>query len=238
MGEMTGCRTATIFCLPFAGGGSHSYAEFQRCAGAGLRIVGLDLPGRGRRFSEPLLTNLQALADDVFEQIRDRLDGPYAVYGHSMGACIGHLLVKQIIREHYPPPFHLFVSGREAPSVVNREKDLFRLPRADFIEAMRRFEGATNEVLENRELMDLFEPILRADFQALDTRAYEKSTPFAVPITVMRGRDEHVTRGDAQRWQEETTEEISLLEFPGGHFFIFKNAQEIVEILSRKTFSR
>lgn len=231
-------RALTVFCLPFAGGGAHSYVEFQRHANAGVRIVGLDLPGRGRRFSEPLLTRLPSMADDVFAKIRDRLHGNYAIFGHSLGAWIGYLLVGRIIREHSPLPSHLFVSGREGPSVRTQERNLHLLPRVDFIEAMRRFEGVTSEVLENRELMELFEPVLRADFQALDTYVYVKGAPFDIPITVMRGRDEHVTRADAQQWQEETTREISLMEFPGGHFFIFKSAPEIMEIVSRMALER
>lgn len=227
-------RAATVFCLPFAGGGAHSYGEFQRHAGAGVRFEGLDLPGRGRRFSEPPLTCLAAVVDDVLAQIGGRLEGNYALFGHSLGAWIAYLLAKRILREGYPPPCHLFVSGREGPSVPARERKLHLLSRPDFIEAMRGFEGATDEVLENRELMELFEPVLRADFQALDRYRHEKSPPFALPVTVLRGLEERVTRAEAQRWQEETTREISLREFPGGHFFIFKQAPEIAGLVSRQ----
>ncbi|MBU0484515.1 MAG: alpha/beta fold hydrolase [Proteobacteria bacterium] len=233
MREMIEPSAATVFCLPFAGGSSHSYQELQRFTNSGVKLVGLDLPGRGSRFSEPLLKNLPAVVDDLFSQIKGRLSENYAIYGHSLGACLGYLLVKRIIREQCPLPFHLFVSGREAPSSPKKAENRHLLPRADFFDAVRQFEGTTNEVLENRELMDLFEPVLRADFQALDTYIYEKDLPFDVPITVMHGTDDHVTISDAQRWQEETTREISLLEFQGGHFFIFKNAKKIVEVFAQ-----
>ena len=198
-----------------------------------MRVVSLDLPGRGRRFPEPPLTSLHDMVDDVFGQIRDRLNCDYAIYGHSLGACIGYLLVKRIIRERCPLPLRLFVSGREGPSVRRKESARYLLPRTEFIGVLERFEGTTKEVLENQEMMDLFEPVLRADFQALDTYAYEKSEPFDVPITVLRGSDESVLRADALQWQDETTKKISLLEFNGGHFFIFSHAAEIGRILSR-----
>ena len=226
-------RQRTLFCLPFAGGSSYSYLEFQRNTDDFVRIAAMDLPGRGRRFPEPLLTNVHDMVDDVFGQIQERLDGAYAIYGHSLGAYIGYLLVERIIRERCPMPLHLFVSGREGPSVRGKEKDRHLLPRAEFIEVLKRFEGTTAEVLENQEMMDLFEPVLRADFQALDTYIYKKCEPFDVPITVMRGSDEHVKREDALRWQDETTKKISLLEFSGGHFFIFRYAPEICRIFSR-----
>ncbi|KJS32400.1 MAG: hypothetical protein VR64_06605 [Desulfatitalea sp. BRH_c12] len=230
---MADSNETLLFCLPFAGGSSYSYRDFQRHANDSVRIAALDLPGRGRRFSDPLLTNLHDMADDVFEQIRSRLHSPYAIYGHSMGACIGYLLIKRIIRERCPLPRHFFVSSRQSPSVQGKEKNWHLLPRADFLDIVKRFEGISTEVIENQELMALFEPVLRADFQALSSYRYEKSAPFDIPITVMRGSDENVGRADALRWQEETTQTISFLEFKGGHFFIFRHAAHIIEIFSR-----
>ncbi len=222
-----------IFCLPFAGGSSYSYQDFQRYANDALRIEAIDLPGRGRRFSEPLLTSLNHMADDVFNQIRDRLNRPYAIFGHSMGACIAHVLTRRIIREGCPPPRHLFVSGRESPSVPCKEKNWHLLSIREFLDILKRFEGTSRQVMENRELMDLFEPVLRADFQALAEYRYEKRPPLDIPITVLRGSRDSVTRADALQWRDETTASFSLLEFDGGHFFIFRHADRIAKILLR-----
>ena len=220
----------TLFCIPFAGGSAYSYRDLQRHA-AGVRFVTLELPGRGRRFSVPLLTSLPEMVDDLFGQIRDRLESPYALYGHSLGACLGYLLVKRIICEGCPLPQRLFVSGWEAPTLPMRERGLHLLPRPQFIETLKRFEGTVPEVLENQEMMDLFEPVLRADIQALDNYVHERTAPFAVPITVMRGSEEKVSRAEAQAWQKETTAAIEYLEFTGGHFFIFSHAEAIGRLL-------
>ena len=223
-----------LFCLPFAGSSAYSYRALQSYTDDSLRITAIDLPGRGRRFCEPLLSNLNAMADDAFNQIRQRLDGgAYALYGHSMGAWIAYLLVKRILRDGYPLPRHLFVSGRPSPSVPGKEKDWHRLPRTDFLKILKRFGGTPSEVIGNQELMELFEPVLRADFQALADYTYEKSEPLDVPMTVLWGRDENVTRAEALGWQEQTTKDFALLEFSGGHFFIFQHAAEIVGIFSR-----
>ncbi len=230
---MSDFQKKIIFCLPFAGGGCYSYQEFQRYADDAVEIAAVDLPGRGRRFSEPLLTNLHDMADDVYGQIRQRHPVNYAVYGHSMGACIAHLVVKRILRDGFPAPHHLFVSGRECPSVPGKEKNWHRLSRPAFLEVLERFEGTDREVMENRELMELFEPVLRADFQALAEFKYERSAPVNIPITVIHGAQDNVTRADALKWQDETTASFSLLEFDGGHFFIFHHAARIVDILQR-----
>lgn len=228
---MTERTRGSVFCLPFAGGGAYSYRDFRRHAGRGARIVALDLPGRGRRFAEPLLGSLPDMAEDTFAQLRDRLDPPYAIFGHSLGAWVGYLLVKRILRERLPRPARLFVSGRGGPSVPGGEAGRHRLPREAFLEVVRRFAGTTQDVLANREVMDLFEPVLRADFRALDTYVHARSEPVDVPITVLRGSEDSVSRADALRWQEETTQPIVYRECPGGHFFIFPHAASIVQML-------
>jgi len=222
----------TLFCLPFAGGSAYSYRDLERHA-EGVRFVTLELPGRGRRFSAPLLTTLPDMVDELFGQIRGHLGGPYGLYGHSLGACLAYLLVKRITGERCPLPQRLFVSGREAPSISPQAEGRHLLPRDRFIEALRCFEGTVPEVLENREMMDLFEPVLRADFQALDGYVHERSAPFTVPITVLRGSEEKVSRDEALAWQKETTVAIEYREFTGGHFFIFRHAEAISRLLAQ-----
>ena len=88
-------------------------------------------------------------------------------------------------------------------------------------------------VLQNEELLEVFEPVLRADFQANDTYEHKREEPFDVPLTVMIGTEEETSREDALRWQEETMQDIDLTEFPGGHFFIFDHLSDLGGIVSR-----
>lgn len=208
-----------LFCIPFAGGNSYSYRDLQKHAGTSVELLALEMPGRGRRFGEPLLTSLDEMVYDLFAQTAGQLDEPFAIYGHSMGARLGCLLVRHLLAQDLPIPQHLFVSGCSAPSAA---KKCLRhlLPQADFITMLQRMD-CPPEVLRDEELMEVFEPVLRADFEANDTFEYRRLAPFAVPITVMIGTQEQTSRDDALRWQEETTGEFSFEELAGGHFFIF-----------------
>jgi len=223
-----------LFCIPFAGGSSYSYRELEKYTADFIEVVPVELPGRGRRFSEPLITDIHELARDVGGGIRDRLHRPYALYGHSMGGCIAYLLARRLAQEGMPLPLHLFVSGREGPSAKLKRPNRHLLPREEFVEELKRFEGTPRQVLENEELMTLFEPILRADFQANDTYVHEPGPPLDVPVTVMIGLDDNTTDEEALKWREETLHEISLLRFPGGHFFIFDHSPQMGRIFSRR----
>jgi surfactin synthase thioesterase subunit len=94
------------------------------------------------------------------------------------------------------------------------------------------------EVLQNEELMEVFEPVLRADFEANDTFQHISQTPLHVPITAMLGTSEETTREEVLKWQEETTTELSVQEFDGGHFFIFDHLPALGRIISEALVAR
>ena len=99
---------------------------------------------------------------------------------------------------------------------------------------LRELGGCPKEVLEDEELVDFFVPIIRADLQVNDTYEYEEPQPFSIPLTAMRGEDEETTYEKLLEWQKETVERISIIEFPGDHFFILDHLSEIGRIISRE----
>ena len=224
-----------LFCFPFAGGSKYSYNNYVKLANKNIKVIPMDYPGRGLRFKEPLLTVLKPIIDDCFETIKDKLQEPYAFYGHSMGTMVSYLLIKRIIKEGLPQPLHLFVSGRGGPSVIYAEQARHLLPRDKFRSQLREMGGSPDEVLNDEDLMSFFEPILRADFEALENYIHDGTNdPFDIPITVMFGTQERVTFEQATTWQKETKHKIDLRQFEGKHFFIFDHSQKIMEIVAQK----
>ena len=221
-----------LFCLPFAGGSKYAYRGYAKAAPAALNVIPLELPGRGARYKAALLTDMDRIVADVFGQVQDRLDQPYAIYGHSMGTLVGYLLTKRILHEDLPPPRSLFFSGRGGPSLPADDAPYHLLPRPAFLAKIRELGGCPEEVLQDNELMNLFEPILRADFKALETCPYAGTFPFPIPITAMIGADERVSYDDALAWQAETAEPLAVKVFPGNHFFIFNHEAEIMDLVA------
>lgn len=224
-----------LYCLPFAGGNSLSYRDFQAHVGNTLQIKALELPGRGRRIREPLLTDVNALVADAFTQIQAEIQNQrYAIYGHSMGALLGYLLTQLILKRGQPAPVHLIVSGRRAPSVTNDKPLKHSLSKEDFLTALKDMGGFPPELLIHAELIDFFEPILRTDFQAIETYSYQSTQPFDIPITILHGlNDEEVAYAELLPWQQETVKSIAIKQFPGNHFFVFEHLVQIGQVFSR-----
>lgn len=221
-----------LICIPFSGGSFYSYNRFQSYLDDFINLVPLELPGRGKRYKEPLLTNIHDMVNDIFNQVKRLLDKPYAVYGHSLGAILGYLMVKNIVKENMPVPLHLFFSGRQAPSIQNKERNIHLLPKKAFIDKLIEYGGMPDELLKEKELLDFFEPIIRADFKAYETYKYEPDEPLDILLTVIIGADENITVQEAMEWQGITKRKILLRTFPGGHFFIFHHLPDMARIFS------
>jgi len=146
---------------------------------------------------------------------------PYVFFGHSLGALIGFELACQLRRQNSTDPVHLFVSGRRAPQIPDPNPPIHQLPEAEFIDELRRFDGTPEEVLKHPELMEIFLPVLRADFALLETYEYTSEKPLDCPITAFGGlQDRKATREELAAWRDQTHGDFRLQLFPGDHFFL------------------
>jgi medium-chain acyl-[acyl-carrier-protein] hydrolase len=87
------------------------------------------------------------------------------------------------------------------------------------------------ELIEHPELFSLFESILYADFKAIETYDPSLETKLQLPITVIAGRDDEIIKSRLELWADVTTAEIEIHLFPGGHFYLYDNLQEVASLL-------
>lgn len=215
-----------VFAIPFAGGSKYSYRVLQNYLPSHFEWETLELPGRGSRMQEALQTDIMETAEDLFGQIRNRVNGEeYIIYGHSMGTLLGYELAKKIIDAGLSKPVCLFFTGRGAPS-VKEEKKISDFERQSFWKEIKELGGLPEEILENEEMKDFFEPFLRADFKAVEEYKYQAmEKPFPVPLFIRTGSDEHLFWEDVIKWQKETIFKISFKRLPGDHFFFLKQPE-------------
>ena len=152
-----------------------------------------------------------------------------------MGALIGFELARLLRREHGLMPAHLFVSGRRAPQLPRDSRITYNLPEPEFLEEVRRLDGTPKEVLEHPELMEIVSPLLRADFEVVETYSYVPEPPLDCPITVFGGlRDHDVGRDVLEPWREQTASHFTLRMLPGGHFFLHSDQSLLLSLLSEE----
>lgn len=224
-----------LFCFPYAGGSATLFRTWAQKLPPSVEVCPVQLPGRGGRMLEPPYTKMQPLVEALGGALTPYLNLPYAFFGHSMGAIIGYEIALYLRGKSLPQPSHLFASGRTAPHIPESEPYDYDLPEPEFIEAVKRLDGTPQEVLEHPELMNLMIPLLRADFELIQTYRYMPQQPLACPITTFGGVDDvEVSREDLESWREHTRAEFRMQIFPGGHFFIHTAETPVLHIVARE----
>jgi surfactin synthase thioesterase subunit len=201
-----------------------------------LTMIPLECPGRGNRLGEPFLKDMNLLVEDLYFKVKNKLDGnKYGLYGHSMGGLLSILLARKIIEQKHKPPSHIIISGTTGPSAPSRGmKKKHLLNKKEFIDEIKKLDGLPQEILQNQDMVDFIEPILRSDFQASENYVHKEMPPLPIPITVIMGSEEDVEIEDVLLWQRESIFNVSFKELPGKHFFILEYHKEIIEIIAQQ----
>jgi len=222
-----------LICLPFAGGGASYYRRWHSIVPDTIAVSAMQLPGREERIDEAPFDRMQALVDAAMNGLIPALRPPYALFGHSLGALICYELIYALQKKGYPMPEHLFVSGAKAPHVKSTSAPVHELSDKALIEAVARYEGFDEEILNHPELMALLIPRLRADFALFETYTFQQRAPLPCPITAFAGQtDQYVTLDSVAAWHLHTLAEFQLDSFSGGHFFVNEFAPEMLEKIS------
>lgn len=221
-----------VIAFPYAGGNSFCYRPLAERLRSELGVVVevLELPGRGSLNGESLKTDINDLTDYLFHKIRSLVAEPFVLYGHSMGALLAYLVCQRLLSEGLNLPVGIIVSGRKGPLL--KDTNLYhRLSHADFLEVLRKMGGCPRPVLEDADLMAYFEPVLRADFQAIET--YDPSIgihrALSLPLVVLVGDQDDISIADSMAWQAVTDLPIAFQVLSGNHFFIHEHWNIIVE---------
>lgn len=222
-----------LFCFPYAGGSALVFHKWRDSLPPFVEVCPVQLPGRGNRLQTPPFTNMDDVVQAAGEALLPHLDMPFAFFGHSMGASISFELARLLRREGRRMPQHLYISGRRAPHIIDRDPPLYHLPDAELLYELRQLNGTPKEVLEHPELMAMMLPLLRADFSVAETYVCEPEPPLDIPVTVFGGlADKDVTRADLEAWQEHSTGSFKLRMLAGDHFFLNTSQAVLLRLLS------
>ena len=172
------------------------------------------------------------LVADITQVISQENSLPFAFFGHSLGSLLAFEVTRQLARNRHKLPEHLFVSGANAPQYRSPSKNLHLLPDDALIQSLRNYNGTPAEILDNRDLMELLLPTIRADFALAEGYQYQPGPLLTLPITVFAGqKDDHISMDDVEGWREETMGRCEIRWFEGDHFFIATEQQAVLDCI-------
>jgi len=224
-----------LFCFPFAGG---SASAFQRWAQAGLRdvdILAVQYPGRETRIREPLCRRAPELVQALGPVLRPLLDRPFAFFGYSLGTYVSLELAHWLQHEGAPAPLGLMLAAGSSPHQKQSRKR-YTLGDGELLEELGKYGGTPPQVLENRELMELLLPVLRADFEMAEEYQRAVEPRLSLPFSVWGGQEDASPAPEAlEGWRDYTTGPCTLQLFPGGHFFMLSTSGDALKESVQRT---
>lgn len=222
-----------LLCFNHAGGGTVEFRGWSEGLPSHVDVLPVVLPGRETRISERPIDDLGQLVEALLPALLPVVRmGPYAIYGHSMGAWVAFELARALRRARQPMPVHLVVAARRAPHRPARLPALSHLAGDAFVAAVQeRYAAIPDAVRANRELMDLLLPMLRADFALLDGYRYRDEPPLDVPLTALLGQEDRVElAADVRAWSEHARS-FDFRALPGGHFFHKDERDHVTDVV-------
>ncbi|MFD7796373.1 thioesterase II family protein [Streptomyces sp. NPDC059759] len=110
-----------LFVFHHAGGSHLAYRDWPARFPAGWQVHLPDAPGRGPRDERPALRDTDALVDHYLHTLGDTLTGPFAFFGHSLGAVVAYELTRRLVDEGRTPPRWLGISARDPLPALPRQ---------------------------------------------------------------------------------------------------------------------
>ena len=221
-----------LFCFPYAGGSASIFIPWANAFSSDIELCPIQLPGRANRLKEAPYDRIEPLIETLVRVLRPELDLPYALFGHSLGALISFELARAFSKLGCPPQ-HLFVSGRHAPHLPDPIPSIHDVSDEAFMEGIKKFNGTPGEILRHQELMELFMPMLRADFALNGTYQYKAESVLNCPVTAFGGyQDAIVHQSLIEPWSELTSGRFNLQMFPGDHFFLHSSQPLVLQAIS------
>jgi len=222
-----------LFCFPYAGGAASIYRTWPQHLPADVEVCAVQLPGRENRIQEQPFSDMGELVAALLANLLPYLDKPFALFGHSMGALIAYEVAQALQRAGSPQPSQIFVSGRRAPTLPERDPPLHGQPTDDalLLAIQQRYNNLPAILLQDAELKALYAPLLRADFTLVERYQPSSLAPLACPISAFGGdADPFASEAELQGWHSLIASRFALQLFAGAHFYL---QEQSVPLLKR-----
>ncbi|MFJ8623879.1 thioesterase II family protein [Kitasatospora sp. NPDC093550] len=223
---------ARVVIFPHAGGSASYYLEYANALAPYADVLAVQYPGRQNRFTEPTISSVEGLAEELCRELRGWTDRPLVFFGHSMGAAVAFETARRFERDGLEGLGRLFVSAGRAPSLP-RDSEVHKLSDDRLLAEIVKLGGTDERVVEIPALQELILPALRADYTAIETYRCAPDATVSVPVTGLAGEsDPNATAEQVAQWERHTTGGFDLRVFPGGHFYLADRTDEVVRLLT------
>ncbi len=236
--ELIDLKLISLVCLPYAGGSSRIFYEWNKFLPINFQLIPLELRGRSKRIKESFYQNLDELFDELLNYFKQNIKEEFIIFGHSMGALIGFELTNLLSIIDLKPRL-LVVSACQPPKlrIARPKSSKASLSDEELIKVLKKLNGVPQEVLDNKEFMAFYLPIIKNDFyllEQLDERFRKQEIKVQSPILAIGANsDPEIPLQTIEGWRQCTEKSFHKKKFQGDHFFINDQPQRIISTIEK-----
>jgi surfactin synthase thioesterase subunit len=216
----------TVALIHHAGGSAAAFLPFVRHLPRRWRLLGLELPARYPSVRQPACRTVDEAVGQMLGALWNEVPGPFAVFGHSMGALLAYELARALERRGRPPVW-LGVSASAAPHLATGDLR-HRWPYGQLVQFMHRRGTGPDDLWQEPHILERMEHCLRNDLTIVDTYKHRAGPPLGTALSVYSGSaDPVVSDADLKPWIGHARSDAAFHTWPGGHFYLFERVDEV-----------
>lgn len=221
-----------LICFPYVGAHGYIFRTWHSMLPEDVEVSAVTASADAEAFAEDRITQFSQLVPLVSAKVAGVLDRPFVFYGHSAGAVLSFEIARWLRRHRGLLPRRLIVSGRRAPHMPDTEFRTRDKSDDEFVKRLAELSGTPLELLENKELLSIFLPGLRAEFDLCESYKYVDDVALPCPITAIGGRDDPESLEERlDGWRCHTSTSFSKHILDGNHFFIHSSERDLLDVL-------
>ncbi|MDH6135474.1 surfactin synthase thioesterase subunit [Kitasatospora sp. MAA4] len=224
-----------LFLFHCAGGGASMYHAWPRLFPSDIAVQCVQLTGRQERFDEDLFTELDPLLDALAELVAAEDDGrPFGFFGHSMGALIAYRLAVRLERSGLPGPSVVGAAGWAPEEFTMPARHHAELTDAELVAELAALGALPPDAVgADADWLALAVPAMRADISLCEGYRDDRGV-IRAPLAGYAGASDPLMAPDAlASWAARTEAYLGGRVFPGGHFFLDREAPAIAMDLAQ-----
>lgn len=221
-----------LFCLPHAGSGAVQFRFWANVLGPAIDVVAIQPPGRENRSRESPITAIEPMLAELVPRIAAAIHGPYALFGHSMGARLAYEVARELAKLDRSPPRVLLLSGHGAPRHGrSSRRPIATMTDAELIAHLRSTGETPHELLDDADFTSRLLPLLKTDAGVTEAAPPREGPTLDCPLRVFGGVDDPMwTTADLHDWAPLTRGDCQVRMFRGGHLYLVQ-AQQRMQLL-------
>jgi len=211
----------SLLCLPHSGAGGTIFRGWRWLESAGVEVMPLTLPGRDHRRGEQPLRTAPDLIVDFMTRTGVPPEGPYVLYGHSLGGLAAFTVTDALAAAGLPLPALVAVGACPPPDAPLPVLDRPDCPDEQLLEHMGLIGGVPDGAVPGDVWHRAVLPVLRIDLRLATALRKAAHRPLPVPLLAVAGTDDPLAGpGVMAGWRRWTTSRFTGRSVPGGHFFV------------------